>query len=757
MSYRSIKIQLFAAIAIVSAAILSISAGCAAPKTSPSAAATTAVPPLAPGPNDARITYRTARFLEDLHYSQQPLDKGIAAKFFDGYVESLDPRRENFLQSDIDEFAVYRTNLDTLTLGTRGRADLTPAFKVYARFLERITEHTEYVDELLKQDRFRFNTDERIVLDRRHAPYPADLAEAQALWRQRLRYEFLQDRLDREFAPTNGGTILPLPKNADTEISEQLTKHYNWILRSFTNWGSDNVLQVYLNALTHAYDPHTDYLSEQRAQDFSINMGLALFGIGAQLAEDDGYCTIASLVPGGPADKSGQVRERERIIAVAQSNQPPVNVVDMDLPKVVELIRGPKGTQVQLTLEEKENSASRHVVTLARDEIKLEDQEAKAQLIEMTDGHGGTNRIGVVSVPSFYATIDLPGNLGHSNPKFMSMDVAKLISKLEEEKVAGIILDMRNNPGGSLEEAIQFTGLFIKGGPVVLARNSEGQVVMKTITNSAPLYSGPLLVLINRFSASAAEIAAAALQDYGRAVVVGDVSTHGKGTVQNLTPLRPFIWPATPSATNDPGTLKITISKFYRVTGASTQLKGVVPDIVLPDVLNYSTDIGERALDNPLPWDILSPQDIAKVSYERFNLVEPYVANLHSRSEIRTATNRDFDFIRQDIEEFKKAQAENTVTLNEQQALKERKENAARKLARDEAMAKQAARQDKVYELTVENAANPGLPSQLVETNSPANLSEGRLNEIARLNESEHILEDYISLGFNNGLFAEHQ
>jgi carboxyl-terminal processing protease len=743
-----IKTKYFAAIVFAVALGLFIAAGCAAPKTTPSAA--TAPGTLRPGPNDDRIAYRTAQLLENFHYSQQLLDTAMSGKFFDGYLATLDPRRENFLQSDIDGFAHYRTNLDLFTVGGRGRSDLTPEFEIFARFLERMKQHTDYVKKLLKQDHFKFDTDERIALDRRHAPYPKDMAEAEELWSQRLRYDYLQERLDREFSPTNDGTILPLPKTADAEITGQLAQHYDWTLRTLTNWDSDNVLQVYLNALTHAYDPHTDYFNEQHAADFSISMGLSLFGIGAKLVEDDGYCTIESLIPGGPADKSGQIREKDRVIAVAQSNLPPVNVVDMELTKVVELIRGPKDTQVRLTIDEKENPASRHVVILTRDEIKLEDQEAKARLIELPDDHGGTNRIGVINVPSFYAPMEAPGNTGHSKQSFISADVARLAEKLEQEKVAGIILDMRNNPGGSLEEAVRFTGLFIKEGPVVLARDPDGQVMTRSITNPAALYSGPLVVMVNRFSASAAEIAAAALQDYGRAVVVGDISTHGKGTVQSLTQLQKLVMPATPTATNDPGTLKMTISKFYRVTGASTQLKGVEPDIVLPDVLNHWTDIGEGALENPLPWDSIGGKD-----FNKFNLVQPYLADLRRQSETRIATNQDFNFIRQGIDEFNQMQAEKTATLNEQEALKERKEIAARKMARDRELAGQGAPNERIYELTVENAGDPGLPPPFVETNSPANIAEGRLNDDARLDESEHILEDYISLlSKNSGLIA---
>jgi carboxyl-terminal processing protease len=742
-----LKIKICAAIAFAVASCLFIAAGCSAPKTAPPiVTAPGSLLHLAPGPNDTRIAYWTARLLEDSHYSQQMLDKAMSEKFFDEYLESLDPRRENFLQSDIDEFAHYRTNLDKLTVGNSGWANLTPAYEIFERFLERIKQHTDYVNNLLKQDRFRFNTDEHIALDRRHAPYPKDLAEAEELWREQLRYDYLQEKLDREFSPTNGGVVLPIPKSADAEITDQLARPYNWTLHTLTNWDSDNILQLYLNALTHAYDPHTDYLNEQHAADFRISMGLSLFGIGAKLVEDYGYCTIDSLVPGGPADKSKQIREKDRVICVAQSNLPPVNVVDMELSKVVELIRGPKGTQVRLTLDEKNSPSSRHEVVLTRDEIKLEDQEAKARLIELPDDRGETNRIGVISVPSFYAPMDSDA---HS---YISVDTAKLVKKLEQEKVAGIILDMRSNPGGSLEEAIQFTGLFIKEGPVVLARDSEGRVMVKSTTNTSVLYSGPLVVLLNRFSASAAEIVAAALQDYDRAVVVGDTSTHGKGTVQKLIQLQKFVWPATPKDTNDPGTLKMTISKFYRVTGASTQLKGVESDIVLPDELNYSTDIGEGALDNALPCDTNAP-----VNFERLNLVQPYLDDLRQRSETRTATNQDFTFIRQRIDEFKKLQAEKTATLNEQEALKERKENAARKAARDKELAGHETPNEKIFELTIENAGEPGLPSPLVETNSPDTVSNGRLDDDARLDECEHILEDYVSLLSKNGSLIANQ
>jgi len=777
---KRIKVPAFLAFAALAGFV--IIAGCTTKLVSPPPAVQTSpaaapAPPtnhlLGPGPNDPQIAYVTARLLEEFHYSQQLLDTEVSEKFFDAYLEGLDPRHENFLQSDLAEFASYRTNLDIYTIGTNRTANLAPAYVIYRRYLERIQQHADYVNRLLQEDKFKFNTDENILLDRRHAPYPRDLAEAEQLWSQRLRFEYLQEKLSREISPTNSKVVLPLSKPAAAEICQTLERHYRWNLHMTTNWDSTDVLQMYLNALAHAYDPHSDYLNTEHAQDFSISMNLSLFGIGAQLTEDDGYCTINSLVHGGPAEKSKQLNEKDRILAVAQGNQPFVDVVDMELGRVVQLIRGPKGTEVRLSISPAEDRAARRVVTLIRDEIKLEDQEAKARLIEGPNGHGGTNRIGVIDLPSFYATIDLPA----SNPdrpaiKSTTADVTRLIKKLKSEKVSGIILDLRGNPGGSLEEAVKFTGLFIKEGPVVLARSPDGSVTMDSDPDPSVVYDGPLVVLINRFSASASEIVAAALQDYGRALVVGDISTFGKGTVQNLNQLRPFVWPANPTATNDPGTLKITIRKFYRISGASTQLKGVSSDIVLPDVLNYSTQFGESALENPLPWDTISP-----TNYTALTLVQPYLADLRLRSASRLATNRDFVYIRQDIEEFLKKQSDKTASLNERKRLEERQEADARQKAREAERTTRKTPDLKIYELTVKRAGEAGLPPPLEFTNAvvanslppvprpAATASTGSTittttagvpaSNDPMLDETERILEDYISdLSSNQMLIA---
>lgn len=717
MSRQKIVIYWLAACAVPACILLATA--CAAIKNAPPAAEQSPTGFL-PGPSDGRIAYETAQQLALYHYSQLPLDPEMSMKFFDGYLEALDPRRENFLQSDVDGLSHYRTNLDLFTVGGRGRSDLTPAYDIFERYLERFEQHAAYAEDLLKRDSFKFTGDDRFAFDRRHASYPKDMDEAKELWREQVRFQYLQEKLSREISPTNGEAVLSLPKSADTEIRDKLARHYNWLLRMATNWDSTDVLQTYLDALAHAYDPHSDYLNTAHAQQFSVEMSLGLFGIGAQLVEEDGYCKIDKLVLGGPAAKSKLLKPGDEIVAVAQTNQPPVDAVDMELGKVVQMIRGPKGTQVRLTISPADDRTARRVVTLVRDEIKIEDSQARAELIESPDGHGGTNRLGVIDLPEFYFPTDLSGGKDQLTPKYASVDVAKLVKKLEDEKVGGIILDLRNNPGGSLEEALRVTGLFIKSGPVVLARAWDGKIAEDNDPNPGQLYSGPLVVLVNRYSASASEIVAAALQDYGRALVVGDISTHGKGTVQQPRSLQSLVWPAT----NDPGNVKITIAKFYRVNGASTQLKGVVPDIVLPDVLNYSDEVGETALYYPLPWDTIPSADYNKLdlSYDKFNLVQPYVDALRRQSDARIATNQDFAYIAQDIDKFKKLEADKTTTLNENAAIKERQANYARDLAREAERAVRPLPDETFYALAVTNAELPGLPAPepLTATNENA-------------------------------------
>ncbi len=755
--------------------------------------------PVQPGPSDGKIAFVTAKLLEGSHYSKQRFDDSVSSRFLDRYLESLDPQHMHFLQTDLADFEHYRSNLDNLTVNNGSReADTRPACEIFNRFVRLLEQRVAYADELLKNEKFAFDTDDRIPSNRHELPYPKDLAEAKKLWRERLRFEYLQERLGKigakkktdtpalTFSAKDSATNSAPDKTArkasaksktePEQIVETLTHRYHRNLRTFRDWNSDDVLQVYLNTLAHVYDPHSDYFGHAQLESFAISMNLALSGIGAELTTEDGYCTIRKLVPGYPADKSKKLKEKDRIIAVAQSNQPPVDVVEMNLNKVVQMIRGPKGTEVRLSVIPADGDAANStVVTLIRDEIKLEDQAAKAKIIELPNGATEKLRLGVIDLPSFYARFDVgspkrppevakaaePEDHGAST----CADVARLIKKLKEENVGGIILDLRRNGGGSLDEAINLTGLFIKEGPVVQVRDFAKNVQEERDHDPSILYGGPLIVLTSRFSASASEIVAGALQDYGRALVVGDISTHGKGTVQSVNKLAPYM--NDPSLTVDPGALKLTIKKFYRASGVSTQLKGVTPDIILPSVVNESKDVGEASLENPLPCDKI---DSAK--YEHLNMVEPYLAQLRARSEERIQHDQEFAYIREDIEQFKKNQADKTVSLNEQQRLKEQDEAEARQKARDKERLGRKEPQQKIYEITLKQVDLTGLPAPVQKTNAMAKLGKGKDAAVtlaksgsaaARgkaedadeekpdpidvpLVEAEHILVDYLSL-----------
>ncbi|HWQ92456.1 MAG TPA: carboxy terminal-processing peptidase [Clostridia bacterium] len=687
---------------------------------------------VSPGPADGRIAFITAKMLEQLQYQRQPFSDAVASRFLDRYLETLDPQHLHFLQSDLREFESYRTNLDNLTTPRSQVADTRPASHIFNRFVQRLGQRVAFIDQQLSKEQFTFDSDQRITINRRELPYPKDLAEAQQLWGERLRFEYLQERLGKleakkkaEKEPrvldTNNVAqaekkIEANPKSEHEQIVETLSHRYHRNLRTFTDWDNDDVLQIYLTALSHVFDPHSDYLGQEMLDSFAIGMNLSLFGIGAELTSEDGYCTIRRLLPGGPAEKSKKLKEKDKIIQVAQSNQPPVDVVDMSLNKAVQLIRGPKGTEVKLTvIPAGADSAERVVLTLIRDEIKLEDQAAKAKLIELPSSDtGGSMRLGVIDLPSFYASFDL-NSRGKSQPRSTVADVAKLLTKLKKEKVDGIILDLRRNGGGSLEEAIRLTGLFIKEGPVVQVRDFSGTVEEDSDEDPTILYGGPLVVLTSRFSASASEILAGALQDYGRALVVGDSSTHGKGTVQSVNDLKPWMKHENTVWTNAPGALKVTIKKFYRASGASTQVKGVVPDIVLPSIISESKDIGESALDNPMPWDTIPGS-----KYERLNLVAPYLAELRKRSSQRINQDQDFAYVREDIVQFNKLQADKTISLNEEERIKEKEDAEARQKARDKERRARPERKQTVYEITLKDVDLPGLPAPMQKTNALA-------------------------------------
>lgn len=841
-------------------------------------AATNANREILPGLIDGRVAYLTATMLESSHYSKKPFDATVSSQFLDLYLDTLDPGRIHFTQADVADFEKFRTNLNHMIVTDRGIGDASAGCFIFNRFFERMSERTAYAEAMLKHEKFAFDTDERITINRKGAPYPKDLEEAKQLWRERLRFEYLQEHLgkvgnqkkatmatakkqspaespkaapapaksvppaaatpapkitkadrhpslqspkgaeqtealmsiaDRTPATDDGNCCQPEPaqkivqtpppnaattiaakapaatnsvttatpkKSEQEEIVETLLHRYHRNLRFFADWNNEDVLQTYLSALAHVYDPHSDYFGHAQLEQFAMSMNLSLFGIGAELTvSDDGYCTIRRLLPGGPAIKSAKIKENDRIVAVAQGDQPPVDVIDMSLPKAVQLIRGPKGTEVRLTLiPAGAESSARSVVSIIRDEIPLEDSAAKAKVIEMSDGRGGNVRLGVIDLPSFYATFDVSNAKDKPEAKSTTTDVARLLKKLEQENVNGVILDLRRNGGGSLDEAIKLTGLFIKTGPVVQVKREDGKIEELADTDSGVLYEGPLVVMTSRGSASASEIVAGALQDYNRALIVGDVSTHGKGTVQSVNSLAPLMGLRRPTGgtiTNDPGALKLTIKKFYRPSGASTQLKGVQPDIILPSLANASKESGEKALENAMGWD-----EINSARFDHLNLVQPYLAELSKRSADRVATNQEFVYVLEDVKRYEKQQEDKTISLNEAARLKENEENAARAKARDKERLSRRASTDKVYELTLKQVDLPGLPPPVgstnnvsgtlskpagaAGTNSVASLSkpagsEDSLDEIpeekppaidASLQETEHILLDYLSL-----------
>jgi len=670
----------------------------AAPATEdliPSRALTNAAP-LVEGPNDGNIARVTTSIFESAHYLKQPFNDAVSSKFLDRYLDSLDNLHLYFIQSDLKEFEKYRTTLDDLTK----EGDTTPARVIFARFRERLEQQYEYVLELLKTEKFDFTGNDRFVLNRKTLARPQDLAAAKQIWRDRVRFEYLEEKLGKE---------------KPDEIVKKITRRYTRVLRALREYDDDDVIEIYLTSLARVYDPHSDYMGKSQLENFSIGMKLSLFGIGALLRSEDGYCKIQELKP-GPAMDSKKLKPNDRIIAVAQGAAEPVEVVDMKLSKVVELIRGPENTEVRLTVipADATDPSAHKVVALTRKKINLEEGEAKAKIIDMPTPDGKQVRVGVIDLPSFYSSFELEGNKTGAEPKSTTTDVTKLLHKLSEEHVTGIILDLRRNGGGSLEEAISLTGLFIKEGPVVQIKGSDDRVFVDKDPDPGIVYNGPLIVLTSRFSASASEILAGALQDYGRALVVGDSSTHGKGTVQSLLQLAPYMRQKGVAATSNPGAVKVTIRKFYRASGSSTQLKGVVPDLVLPSVNNYA-EVGEGSLENPLPWDT-----IASAGYEKMNRVEPYLGELKRRSEARTTADRDWLYVREDIERFKKALAEKSVSMNEAERVKEKKENDDRIKARKKDLASRPEPNEKVYDITLKLATEPGLPPVTVKTNHVA-------------------------------------
>jgi len=557
-----------------------------------------------------------------------------------------------------------------------------------------------------------------------------------------LRYEYLEEKLNNK---------------KPAEMASTLRKRYTGLLRSAHDMGSDEVLELYLTALANAYDPHSDYLGRSEFETLSISMRLSLVGIGAELTSEDGYPKIARILP-GPAARSKQLKPGDRIIAVSELGKAPLDVVDMPVAKVADMIRGPKGTQVRLTVIPADaiDPAARKSVVLTREEIKLEDREAKARIVELPDGQGQPLRLGILDLPSFYEDMDRRNGPHH---KSTTEDVSRLLKRLKRENLSGLILDLRQNGGGSLDEAINLTGLFIQKGPVVQVKDSSGKTSIASSKNAKPLYDGPLIVLVSRFSASASEILAGALQDYQRAVIVGDSTTFGKGTVQSVLELAPLMRRFDLRHDYNPGGLLVTIQKFYRPGGASTQLRGVASDITIPSLGDYA-ETGEAALFNALPWD-----QIRSAKFEKWNRVQPRVSEMRERSEKRVGADRDFAYLQGDIQRLRKSLNEKTVSLNEAQRRQQISEAKARIAARKAERDKRPGPNWRIFEVTLENIDQPVLLAPTGRTNASSALARQMLAESEEndllpgefsdgmvptvdiiLEETERIMADYVAL-----------
>lgn len=551
--------------------------------------------------------------LQERHYAKLDYDDELSSEHLDNYIDSLDSGKMFFLASDIAEFEQYRTSMDDEI--REGKLDA--GFAIFNRFHQRLQDRLEQTVSGLPEAvaAMDFNIDETISLDIENRHWAKDKAEMDDRWRKQLKNQVLS---------------LRLADKPDDEIVPTLEKRYKRQLKSVKQYNNQDVFQIYANALTELYDPHTNYLSPRSTENFNINMSLSLEGIGAVLQMEDEYTKVSSLVAKGPADKQGELHPADRIVAVGQGEEGPLeDVIGWRLDEVVKLIRGPKDTVVRLQVipAKSKSTDERKVITIVRNKVKLEEQSAQKKILELPNGDE-TVKVGVIDIPAFYIDFDAMRR-GEKDYKSTTRDVKKLLQELQAEGVDGIVIDLRNNGGGSLQEANELTGLFIEYGPTVQIRHSSRRVWRDGKRLKSPYYEGPMVVLVNRLSASASEIFAGAMQDYQRAIIVGDRS-FGKGTVQTLIPLTE-------------GQLKITESKFYRISGESTQHRGVVPDIEFPSIYN-TEEIGESSLDHALSWDNISP-----IRHSNYGDLAPYLPAIQSQFQERSGHNPDFVYLEDQV------------------------------------------------------------------------------------------------------------
>ena len=628
-----------------------------------------------------------------MHYAQKPLDDEMSAKIFKLYLNRLDPAHYYFLAADVNEYRQFETRIDDMLL--RGKVKL--ALEIFERFKVRLSERLAMMEEFLAED-FDFSRDANWTLEREDLPYPETTEEARKIWRTKIKFDLLTLKL------------------ADTSIKdgkERLMKRVRGMWKDFSQYENDDVVSIFLNSMAAAYDPHSSYLAAQDLKNFDISIKLSLEGIGAVLRWEDGYTVVNSIVPGGAAARHGKLKADDRIIAVAQGEEAFESVIDMRLNNVVQLIRGKRGTKVGLQILRKTKKGFDTLkLVIVRDKIILKDGEARTQIFvhpspEENKTAQETNRIGVIKLPSFYVDFN-DRRKNPKNYKSSSRDVKKHLKEFVRENVDGVILDLRSNGGGGLDEAINMAGLFIGHNPVVIVRQSGGRRVTVHRSRERAVYDGPLLIMLNRYSASASEILAGAMHDYQRAILAGDTTTFGKGTVQNIFQLPEGY-----------GALKVTIAQFYRVSGWSTQNRGVETSLVLPSLYN-ARDIGESTLDNALPW-----RSIDQVSYRVSGNLKKVLPKLKQLSENRIANSDFFQKVKEDVQEY----LTTIKPLKYTSILKMQEDDLRRKTQRDQEL---------------ESASEKADEDNSDDTEIEEEKKEIQLDEYMK--ESLGILSDYIKL-----------
>ena len=567
-----------------------------------------------------KITRTVAYTLPVYHLNRLPLNEFISTNAFNMFLDTLDPTKSYFLKEDIDTLS---STYPSLHRDLR-KGDISFSKEAYEILMKRMKDRYDYTKSLLENE-FNTNVDESYLWDRKESSWVENKNEWDELWRKKIKNEYIVELIDNHTKTNNITEIDDIVTDTNLSPKDSILKKYKQILSTMESFDEEMLLTKYLSSFSRVYDPHSGYLSPSNVEDFDINMKLSLVGIGAMLSIDDGAPKIERLIPGGPAEKDGRLKPGDKIIAVAQGDDEPQNILHWPLYKAVRLIRGEKDSKVVLTVIPKtdQDGSRTKIIDLIRDEVQLEEQAAKSSIHEIETDDEKNISIGVIDLPDFYADFKAT-NAKEKDAKRSSTDVKNILNKLQNNQIDGLILDLRNNGGGSLIEAVKIAGFFIPSGPIVQVKNRRSLQILPDVDPTVE-YDGPLIILVNRLSASASEILAAAMQDYNRAIIIGDEHTHGKGTVQTLMSLG-----------NKKGSLKLTTSSYYRINGGSTQIKGVTPDIIIPSLYDVM-DTGEKELEYALPWDTIQP-----ALYSSMDDYDELVKELETASLDRRKNNEEF-------------------------------------------------------------------------------------------------------------------